>query len=168
MKGFQKGNKLRKGLRPWNYGLKASLDPRVAKHTNIINKKTGKPINYKGGRFICVSCNKTLGSRQPKNKLCTACFGKSISRERHYNWKGGVTKPNQAFRNSQAYKKWRKSVFERDNYTCVWCGQRGGQLNADHIKAFAVYYESRLELSNGRTLCIDCHKKTPNYAGKRG
>jgi len=161
--GFSKGNTLRKGVKPWNYGLKASNDERVAKHTNIL-RPDGHPVNYKGGNYICLGCGKELANRHPKNKLCVKCFGESISGENHYNWKGGITEPNQAFRNSQAYKNWRKAVFEKDNYTCVWCGVRGYKLNADHIKSFSEYPELRVEISNGRTLCIDCHKKTPNYA----
>lgn len=167
MKGFAKGNQLRKGKKPWNYGLKAKDDPRVARHANIIDKTTGRPINYKGGNFDCIECGKQLGSRQPKNKLCSRCFGKSISGPNHYNWRGGITPKHQAIRNSQKYKKWRQAIFERDDFTCVWCGIRGYKLNADHIKSFADNPHLRFEIDNGRTLCIDCHKKTANYAGRK-
>lgn len=34
---------------------------------------------------------------------------------------------------------------------------------ADHIKSYALYPKLHLELNNGRTLCIPCHRKTPNY-----
>jgi hypothetical protein len=59
---------------------------------------------------------------------------------------------------TKEYKKWRKSVFERDIYTCTACGKIGGNLNAHHIKPYATYKELRYELSNGITLCEDCHK----------
>jgi hypothetical protein len=78
-------------------------------------------------------------------------------------WKGGITSKDKLFRKSKEYKEWRKSVFERDNYTCVECGQVGGKLHADHIKPFAYFKEERLSLPNGRTLCISCHKKTDTY-----
>lgn len=84
----------------------------------------------------------------------------------HPNWKGGLTTENAKIRNSRAYKRWRKSVFERDKYTCVWCGQVGGSLEADHIKPFALHPELRLAISNGRTLCVPCHKKTDTYCGR--
>jgi 5-methylcytosine-specific restriction endonuclease McrA len=64
------------------------------------------------------------------------------------------------------YRKWREKVFKRDNYTCVFCKERGGRLHADHIKPFAWFPELRLVLSNGRTLCVKCHYKTPTYGGR--
>lgn len=68
--------------------------------------------------------------------------------------------------NSPEYKLWRKSVFERDNYTCIECGQIGGILNADHIKAFSLFPDLRFDIKNGRTLCVNCHKKTDSYGVK--
>lgn len=81
-------------------------------------------------------------------------------------WNGGTTKEAAKIRGSVEYKAWRVSVFERDNYTCVLCGQVGGQLNADHIQPFAFYPHLRFELSNGRTLCVPCHKNTDTYLSK--
>ena len=88
--------------------------------------------------------------------------------ENNSNWKGGVTPLYKQIRKSKEYKLWRKAVFEKDNYTCIWCGVRGGCgrkviLNADHIKPFALFPELRFAIDNGRTLCIDCHKKTDTY-----
>jgi len=76
-----------------------------------------------------------------------------------YWWKGGITPINRIIRNSLEYKLWREAVFERDNYTCVWCGQFGGKLHADHIQLFSTHPELRFAIDNGRTLCIKCHKK---------
>jgi hypothetical protein len=84
------------------------------------------------------------------------------------NWRGGKTKEREKIRKSAEYKLWRTAVFQRDNYTCIWCGQRGGRLNADHIKPFALFPELRLAIDNGRTLCIDCHKTTESYLNSYG
>lgn len=86
-----------------------------------------------------------------------------ISGQRHWNWQGGITKPHNQIRVSLEYKLWRRAVLERDNYTCRFCGQHGGKLCVDHIKPFAMYPELRLAIDNGRTLCHECHKKTPTY-----
>lgn len=61
-------------------------------------------------------------------------------------------------RRSIEYKKWRKSVFERDDYRCQVCGARGVKVNAHHRKEYAFYPELRYEIDNGVTLCVPCHK----------
>lgn len=63
------------------------------------------------------------------------------------------------------YKTWRRKVFQRDGYKCVLCDNTRN-LNADHIKQWSLYPELRYEINNGRTLCVDCHKKTDNYGNK--
>lgn len=60
-------------------------------------------------------------------------------------------------------REWRSEIFKRDNFTCQLCWKSGGKLQADHIKSFSAYPELRFDLSNGRTLCVLCHAKTPNY-----
>lgn len=90
----------------------------------------------------------------------------SLRGEKNPMWKGGITPLNLRIRMSYQYKLWRKSVFERDNYTCQECSKIGGKLNADHIKPFAYFPLLRFELSNGRTLCVDCHKQTDTYLSK--
>jgi len=65
----------------------------------------------------------------------------------------------QKLRRSARYKKWRLNVFRRDNFTCQRCGVVGGYLNAHHIKSFYRYKKLRFLLSNGITLCKNCHNK---------
>lgn len=82
------------------------------------------------------------------------------------NWKGGKTTEGTRIRYSLESKNWRKSILERDDYTCQICKVRGGKLEVDHIKPFAYFPELRFDLSNGRVLCRECHKKTDTYAYK--
>ena len=76
----------------------------------------------------------------------------------HY-WRGGITLKNAEIRNSIELRLWREAVFARDNWTCQDCNKRGSiDLNAHHIKSFAEYPSLRTSISNGITLCEECHK----------
>ncbi len=110
----------------------------------------------------CIECGKRV--TQFIYKYCRRCASRG---SRNHAWKGGITPKNRLRKFKSEYKEWRKNVFERDNYTCVLCGDRGVELNADHIKSWAHYPELRYNLDNGRTLCVECHKKTPNYKGRK-
>lgn len=124
----------KKGQKAWNKGTKGLCKP------NKTSFKKGNTPPFKGKKFLAIT-----GSKNP-------------------NWKGGITKENEKQRKSLEYKLWRKAVYERDNYTCVLCGcNESGKLNADHIKPFSLFPELRFAIDNGRTLCIDCHKKTDSY-----
>lgn len=74
----------------------------------------------------------------------------------------GMGTEAQRLRWSDAYKEWRTKIFERDNWTCQECGMKG-DIQVHHIKSYALYSESRLDIENGITLCVECHKKTDNY-----
>lgn len=86
--------------------------------------------------------------------------------ERSNFWRGGITPINHLIRMSYEYKLVREACFKRDNYTCIWCGQKGGILNADHIKPFSLFPELRFALDNLRTLCVACHRTTDTYGGR--
>jgi len=61
-------------------------------------------------------------------------------------------------RSDSKYRQWRTAVFERDHYTCCFCGIKGTKLNAHHIKCWACFPEFRFSINNGITLCEQCHK----------
>lgn len=75
-------------------------------------------------------------------------------------WKGGISKERTTIYNSLSYRNWRLSVFERDNYTCQFCGEFGGLLEAHHIRPFALFPSLRFDTPNGITLCKGCHSTT--------
>lgn len=91
---------------------------------------------------------------------------KALKGSKSHLWRGGIYPKHKAIRKTVEYKLWREAVFEKDRYTCIWCGYRGKKLQADHIKPFAYYPELRFAIDNGRTLCENCHKTTDTFAGK--
>lgn len=89
-----------------------------------------------------------------------------LTGDKNPNWRGGVTGRDRSIRTSKEYKDWRVSVFKRDKYTCQECGaksKRGATviIEAHHKKPFATHHHLRFELSNGITLCKECHNKKP-------
>jgi len=62
-------------------------------------------------------------------------------------------------RKYREYYEWRRMVYERDDYTCQNCFEKGGKINAHHIEAYSRVEDLRTEVSNGITLCEDCHKE---------
>lgn len=94
-------------------------------------------------------------------------------------YKGGVCPLNKLIRKSFLYRQWRSDVFTRDDYTCQFCGVKGGELAPDHIKPFfLILEENRIDsiekamiceelwnINNGRTLCRECHKTTDTFGG---
>jgi len=132
------------------------------KHTDETKRKMGLS---KIGKQYCLGRKTPIEVRKKLSKI-------SKRGPEHHAWKGGITSINQTIRHSFEYKLWRESVFRRDNYSCIWCGDKSGNghavyLEADHIKPFAYYPELRFAIDNGRTLCRDCHKKTDTYKKKQ-
>lgn len=111
----------------------------------------------------CKICGVTFSVRPSEDRKYSTCskecYLAAKQKEKNGNWKGGITEDRQCQSATARYKEWRISVFERDNYTCIDCGQHGGDLEADHIKPWAYFPELRFELANGAARCIPCHRK---------
>lgn len=60
--------------------------------------------------------------------------------------------------NSEWYKALRKSVFERDGYTCALTGKTGGLLNLHHIKRYYDCPSMRFDRKNLITLSKEAHE----------
>lgn len=94
--------------------------------------------------------------------------------ENNPNWRGGTSSIRDVIRKTEKYDAWRISIFVRDNRTCLNCGGRNKEIEAHHINTFAdIIHENKIktledalncdllwDVSNGVTLCKDCHNLT--------
>ena len=148
-------------------------DRKVELTCPICKKKfiTSRSVNKRTCSRVCSNKKRSLDQQGRK-----VTWGKKISKGKNK----GLTKIHKLVRTSAKYKEWRTSVFKRDNYTCVKCGVEGGYVEADHIIPFSVIirhekvktYDDYMkcnflwDISNGQTLCRDCHKKTKTFCRK--
>lgn len=145
VKYWKSGGEFKKGAIPWNKGVT---------HSEATKIKIGLKSK---GRHVGIGA---YGENNPA-------------------WRGGYTPIRKRIRESLAYRQWRDAVFKRDGHTCQKCKKRGGILQGDHfphtfawlIRKFkvdsmqkAIVTKELWKLEGGRTLCIECHRKTPTYA----
>ena len=165
--------------------------PRTEKELEVLQKMSGGNVGkrYALGYKHTEDAKERIGEASRGNtfRLGKSSWNKGLKgykrQEEHYNWRGGITNVRKRVRESVEYKEWRKDIFERDDYTCQMCSERGGQLHVDHfptafatvldeierlygadaIYDMAMQYPKLWDRTNGRTLCIPCHKKTPTW-----
>lgn len=174
--GIEKANIIRKKL---SNSHKGQVPTNIEQLRKI---NTGKKY-VKGNKF-------RLGknhSQNTRDKISKAKKGKSPawnkglrgfnSGEKNNMWRGGITPIHNNIRNSADYKEWRKSIFERDIYTCQKCGKVGGYLEVHHkipfreiLKEFRIRtFKQALkcpilwDIDNGITYCTKCHKEEDKY-----
>lgn len=65
------------------------------------------------------------------------------------------------------WREVRERIFRRDDYTCRYCGQRGGKIECDHI--IPLSQGGTDDDENLTTACRSCnrrkHSKTPDQMG---
>jgi len=97
---------------------------------------------------FCMICQKPLIKRD-----------KNSGRKYHYDcWEKWYSQ----FAPPISWGIFKYKALERDKYTCVICGSRGGNLVVDHIKPISLGGEE-FDLENLQTLCEHCNKKKTFY-----
>ena len=143
----------RVGKDPANKGIKTN---KPAWNTGLKGYKSGADnCNFKGGKPKCIDCGKELVSY--KAKRCIDCNKKWQVGENVYNFIDGLSKYKE--RTTLEYKTWRVGILKRDLYTCMQCGCKGEKLEVHHIITVKKDKTKMLDMSNGITLCVNCHKR---------
>lgn len=126
------------------------------KEISQILGKTHDAVRLKAIKLGIQSCYEPENeTRKVENRKKISAALQGVTED---EWNDFTTSVNGLIRNSTAYREWRKSVYERDGFACQKCKKVGGRLNAHHIKPFSKNPELRFDLSNGETLCEQCHK----------
>ncbi len=136
--------------------------------------ETDQPREGRNGELLVV-CHYCGRSFNPSN-TATSCRVKALSGQTHGNfyfycgdvcrglcpeYRAGCNLPPLVDVRSA---KWIRKVKERDNYTCQHCGSTDN-LCAHHIKPVATHPKLAGCVTNGITLCAECHAEVHQREG---
>lgn len=144
----------------WMEGRKLSEQTK----RKIADRMKGKKYSEKTKKKVSLALTGRRWTKSQREKFSKSYKSNPANYGRRpWNWKDGKSV---TIRRTAEYKDWRLSVFKRDGFACVGCGDnRGGNLQAHHILSFTKYPNLRLDVSNGVTLCRLCHKKIHPHLG---
>lgn len=151
------------------------------KHKQSKNLYKANPKPFKKGFKPWNKNKKNCFNEKTILKISNSKKGKLVGKD-NPSYKHGLCKTNLHWliRKNGQYKNWVKSIFKRDDYVCRKCEKKGGSLTAHHLKGFsyllhfykiknledAIKCQELWNINNGITLCLECHKQTPNYSFK--
>jgi hypothetical protein len=182
----KKLSKSHKGQKVWNKGktgiwsasqrqqiseFMKTRPVKTATRIKMSNKAKGRKLS--GGHIekLIKANTGRKATAETRLKLSKSHMGKNAGNKNGF-WKGGVTDISRRVRGMAEYSEWRLKIFERDNYTCLFCNKHGVYLNADHYPILfseimksdkiSTLEEARMnerlwDINNGRTLCKECH-----------
>lgn len=109
----------------------------------------------------------SVGSLSNSSGLCHKCVILSKSGENAYNWNGGsYDSERDKITASYEYKTFCQQVKIRDGYLCQHCRKPSSSIATHHLDGFNWAVDKRLDISNGITLCTDCHNKFHSIYGR--
>ena len=147
----------------------------ILKMGRVIRERGGYKLSEQAKQDISIR-NKKMGLKFPSKKGMTyeEIYGdraeeeksKRVKKAKETRYKRWLLlgRPGKRPKHSGVdYANWRSKVFKRDNYICQECGKMSGKGNAvylevHHLKSFKNFPKLRHEVSNGLTLCKECHR----------
>ena len=152
------------------YNLRTGKIPPSRRGTITSEKVRGKiSISMKNGGYTPPNL---LGRKRTQD------FKNRVSKNHKRPWLGkkgiesanyidGRTSKSNQIRQSLEYRLWRSSIFQLDNFTCQKCEVYGTVLEAHHINNFSEFFDLRLSINNGITLCKKCHRSFHTDYGRK-
>lgn len=132
----------------WNKGLTKSDAPQMA-NSGI---KVGT-IPYNKGK-----------STPMKTKIKLSCINRGISIDEFDGFTMPTSKRERSIFDDSGL---RQQCFKNANYTCDYCSNIGGKLNAHHMNSWSENIDERFELDNLVCLCKRCHKLIHSIFGQK-
>ncbi len=178
-------NHAHKILKPINENNKISLN--IEELENLYT--SGRTLEEIAKIYNCSDCTISKFLKNIAKRKCTdykshKCYNQIGSL--NPAWKGGIKDIYNRFRDLSEYYNWRKEVLNRDGNKCTSCNNTE-KLHSHHIKTlktliweYSIKVNKLLkeltredltnsyfyDLSNGSTLCEDCHKKWHKENGR--
>ena len=136
------------------------------KQNSIPFKNLKRSLKLNDSKYFCKY--HSMQQESFKQKISkTSSLRKIPSGENHPNWNPNKTKEERLLgRSLPGIAKWKKSVKNRDQYTCQKCGFKE-YLCVHHKNNFNDFKEQRIDVDNGATLCVDCHHLFHKLYGNR-
>ena len=136
------------------------------------SKPENKPVAWNKGKKIWPKGRPELQKWRhklgaPKGRVPWNKGKHHAVKENNPAWKGGISTPLMLLRSTPEYKQWRKDVLKRDGNICQICKKTKEKMDVDHIKSFRYFPKLRHDINNGRVLCKECHRATPNYKNRK-
>ncbi len=116
--------------------------------------------SHRARRQSCEHCGNLFAVSSDRSRFCSRkCAHAEMVGPKASHWRDGKSLDRERARRSTELRLWRQAVLERDGHRCQHCGSIHASLHAHHISPWATDEERRFDVSNGLTLCADCHGK---------
>jgi len=148
--------------------LRVKIGTKICVYVFDLPKGSGVKITA-----ICNCCGKErILEFKDYTDICSDCYNHSEKRklqstgENNASWNPNLTDEEREFDRTkdQKYNDWAKEVKERDNFKCVIPGCNNHDLESHHLDNWHDFPESRYDLDNGITLCLEHHTSANGYS----